>query len=187
MGFLKTLQAQGRISESALRNLESFASLILEWNQRINLTGFKERAQVEEFLIGDSLLALQFLPVSSREILDFGSGAGIPGLVWAMCDPTAKVTSLESRQKKVAFQKEVLRELRLEAEVLWGRFPETVVSRHFDLVVSRAIRFSPDLWANAEKLLNPRGSLVRFSKPGQSLEGWKTYQLSSESTLLVSG
>src|SRR5262245_31411036 len=162
MNFLKTLQAQGLIDDTAYQNLQVFVSLILEWNSKINLTGFKIREEIEEILIGEAVFALKAVPVAGRSILDFGSGAGIPGLVWTLCNPTSKVTSVESRQKKVAFQKEVLRETQRVAEVIWGRFPEAVGGRHFDVVVTRAIRFSPALWLDAQKLLNPGGIMVRF-------------------------
>ena len=111
LSFLKTLQAQGLIDEESRQKLSSFTDLLLEWNQRINLTGFRSRHEIEEILIGESILAsYAFLEISGKTILDFGSGAGIPGLVWALSDPTVLLTSVESTQKKVAFQKEVLRQ-----------------------------------------------------------------------------
>ncbi len=186
MSFLRTLLERGLINESSIPKLERFVDLILEWNERINLTGLRNRLEIEEILVGDAVLSLQFVPVSSREILDFGSGAGIPGLVWALCNPLAKVTSVESRQKKAAFQKEVLREVGAEAEILLGRFPEAVFGRRYDIVVSRAIRFSPALWERARGLLRPGGSLVRFSTPSFPAEGWSEHSLSGRSKLLVS-
>jgi 16S rRNA (guanine527-N7)-methyltransferase len=185
MSFLKTLLAQGLINEGALQRLGRFVDLILEWNGKINLTGLRNRAEIEEILIGEAVLALQFIPISSREILDFGSGAGIPGLVWALCEPDARVTSLDSTQKKVAFQKDVLRETGGRAEILWGRFPKAVGGRHFDIVVSRALRFSPVHWEEAAKLLYSGGHLVRFTTPGPAQKNWTAYTLSERSNLLV--
>lgn len=186
MSFLRTLQARGLISESALPRLERFVDLILEWNERINLTGLRNRSEIEEILVGDAVLSLRFIPVSSRDVLDFGSGAGIPGLVWTLCDPSAKVTSVESRQKKVAFQKEVLRTIGAKADIVCGRFPEVVEGRRYDIVVSRAIRFSPALWESARGFLRVGGILVRFSKLASSEEGWEAHPLSGRSKLLVS-
>lgn len=186
MSFLKTLQAQGLIDEESRQKLSSFADLLLEWNQRINLTGFQNRLEIEEILIGESILALRFFQVSGKSILDFGSGAGIPGLVWALSDSTVVLTSVESTQKKVAFQKEVLRQTGSEAEILWGRFPEVVPARFFDVITSRAIRFSADSWDIARSLLNPGGKMVRFAVRGANPEGWLRHSLSDRSDLLVS-
>lgn len=186
MSFLKTLQAQGLIDEKSRQKLSSFVDLLLEWNQRINLTGFRSRLEIEEILVGESILALRFLQVSGKTILDFGSGAGIPGLVWALSNPTVLLTSVESTQKKVAFQKEVLRQTGSEAEILWGRFPESVEARSFDVITSRAIRFSANSWDAARSLLNSGGQMVRFAIRGTERKGWVRHSLSDRSDLLVS-
>lgn len=186
MSFLITLQAQGLIDEKSRQKLNAFADLILEWNQRINLTGFQNRLEIEETLIGEAVLALRFFQVSGKSVLDFGSGAGIPGLVWALSDPTVFLTSVESTQKKVAFQKEVLRQTRTEAEILWGRFPDAVALRSFNIITSRAIRFSADLWDRARCLLSPGGRMVRFAARGVKQQGWERHSLSDRSDLLVS-
>jgi 16S rRNA (guanine527-N7)-methyltransferase len=187
VSFLKTLLAQGLIDQPALQKLHIFVDLILEWNQRINLTGFHQQEEIEEILIGEALLALKFLWISGQSILDFGSGAGIPGIVWALCDPSANVTSIESRQKKVAFQKEVLRQTGATAEVIWGRFPEATPRREFDMIATRAIRISPVLWSDAKATLKSGGKLVRFGLATDPVgEEWSRYFLSNRSDLLVS-
>lgn len=176
---------EAAISDEALAKLSLFVDLILEWNARINLTGFRTRTEIEEKLIGESMATLRVVPISGKSILDFGSGAGIPGLVWAACDGTARVTSLEIRQKKVAFQKEALRTTGINAEIVLGRFPEAVTDRRFDVIVTRAIRFSPSLWTAAETLLAPGGCFVRFAIPGSSEEGWTAFPVSAGTTLLI--
>src|SRR5437660_8094155 len=83
--------------------LDRFVDLLLEWNARINLTGFKTRQEIEDRLLEDTVGALNVLDLAGKSVLDFGSGAGIPGLVWAICNPSIRITSVEIRQKKVAF------------------------------------------------------------------------------------
>jgi 16S rRNA (guanine527-N7)-methyltransferase len=119
--------------------------------------------------------------------VDFGSGAGIPGVVWAIAEPAARVTSVEIRQKKVAFQKEIVRKLELSnVEVVRGLFPDAVAGRRFDIVVTRAIRFSSRLWGEAEQLLAPGGCLVRYASPNRAAEpGWRPVPISSRSILLL--
>jgi 16S rRNA (guanine(527)-N(7))-methyltransferase RsmG len=178
------------LSENALEKLQNFASLILQWNAKINLTGYRGLKEVEELLIGESVLAAEALQKSgmmqrATKVLDFGSGAGIPGLVWASLDLPVQVTSLEIRQKKVAFQKEVSRQLHLKARIVSGRFPEAVGSEAFDLIVSRAIRYDPGIWKQGERCLTSSGSFVRFATADFKEPGWSTISVSDKSSLLV--
>jgi 16S rRNA (guanine527-N7)-methyltransferase len=186
--WLDRWKDQGIVSDSAAAKLGRFADLIVLWNPRINLTGYKRQAEVEELLLGESIAALSAVRLEAGcRVLDFGSGAGVPGLVWAICVPEARVTSLESRQKKVNFQKEVLRELQVSAEVVHGRFPEAVAGREYDLVASRAIRFDPSLWGKGQALLAPKGRFVRFaSAPAPQPEaGWTATRVSDRTTVLI--
>lgn len=173
------------VDPKTFSKLEAFAALIHSWNSRINLTGYKNVDDIQSLLIGESVAALRALEIRDCDILDFGSGAGIPGLVWSIFEPTLRVTSLEVRHKKVAFQKEALRRLGLEAEVLCGHFPEAVASRKFDCIVSRAIRFDAPVWDQAKALLKEGGRLVRFAAPEVREPGWRTLPVSSRTSLLL--
>jgi 16S rRNA (guanine527-N7)-methyltransferase len=185
MSFLEKCKNDGLISHEAYQKLNSFADLILQWNPRINLTGMRSRQQIEENLFGDCILALPHLHPGGKNVLDFGSGAGIPGLVWLMVVPSIRLTSLEIRAKKVAFQKEVARKLGLKAEILCGQFPETVRERRFDVIVTRAIRFDPKLWSQAESLLREGGCFVRFAGINTPEDGWQSRALSETSAVLT--
>jgi 16S rRNA (guanine527-N7)-methyltransferase len=165
--------------------LSRFATLIHQWNSRINLTGYKTIQRIHDQLMLESAAALSILKLSNESVLDFGSGAGVPGLVWACCKSSLQVTSLEIRQKKIAFQKEVVREIGISAEVICGLFPAAVQGRQFDVIVSRAIRYDPSLWEECGSLLLPNGVFVRFAAPGSVERGWNSVPASSATTLLV--
>ena len=186
MSLLNRWSAEGDLNPVAHQQLNRYIDLLLEWNPRINLTGFRTRDEIEEILVGESLRAVKLLTLAGKKVLDFGSGAGVPGLIWLMVEPSIHLTSVEVREKKVAFQKEVLRSLHLSAEVVRGRFPEAVTERQFQVIVSRAIRFSPFLWRDASEMLTPGGMLVRFVAPDASPEdGWEKIFLSPRSALLI--
>jgi 16S rRNA (guanine527-N7)-methyltransferase len=181
---------KSNLSESSLNKLSVFSDLVLRWNSKINLTGYRTRQEIDELLIGESVLAMSALRQAgivkaNATVLDFGSGAGIPGLVWAMMDSPIEVASLEIRQKKVAFQKEVVRELELKARIILGRFPEAVAGERFDLIVSRAIRFDQKLWEKGRPLLNPGGKFVRFAASAAVEPAWQSLPISKKSVLLV--
>jgi 16S rRNA (guanine527-N7)-methyltransferase len=185
MSFLEKSKAEGILSGEAFEKLNSFTDLILQWNPRVNLTGMWSRTEIEEILIGESMRAANVLQLSGKTVLDFGSGAGIPGLVWLICNPSIRLTSLEIRAKKVAFQKEVARKLQLNAEILCGRFPEAAAGREFDFIVTRAIRFDPKLWEQSSSLLVKKGRLVRFGPIAAKQDGWERVVISERSTLLL--
>lgn len=185
MSKLNEWMEQGRISPDSVYKLNLFVDLIAEWNRRINLTGFKTKDEITKFLIEESVLALLAFPMSGKRVLDFGSGAGIPGLVWAACDATIALTSLEIRQKKISFQKEVLRATGISAEVVAGRFPEAVAGRQFDVIATRAIRYDARLWDNAGQLLVDDGCFLRFAGAGSPERGWRSVKISPRSSLLV--
>jgi 16S rRNA (guanine527-N7)-methyltransferase len=179
------------LSPASIRKLSSFTDLILRWNSRINLTGYRTREQIDELLIGESVLAMGKLQNAGyikdgASILDFGSGAGIPGLVWVMMDLPIELTSLEIRQKKIAFQKEIVRDLGLKARIVLGKFPEAVSDSRFDLIVSRAIRFDPRIWERGRSLLNADGYFVRFATANATEPGWESIPVSDKTSLQIS-
>lgn len=173
------------IEPAAEGQLSAFCDLILEWNPRINLTGFRTAEEIREKLFLPCIWALKFVSLAGKDVLDFGSGAGIPGLVWAICSPKASIHSLEIRQKKVAFQKEVIRQVGLNSEAIAGLFPDAIRGRQFDVIASRAIRFSEKLWAAAETHLREGGVLVRFGSGGEDQAGWRSEVFPDGSRLLL--
>lgn len=179
------------LSPTSVSKLSTFTDLILRWNSRINLTGYRTREEIDELLIGESVLALRGLQKAGcvnngSRILDFGSGAGIPGLVWSMMDLPIEITSLEIRQKKIAFQKEVVRELGLKARIILGKFPEAIFNERFDLIVSRAIRFDPKIWDQGRQLLKHGGHFVRFAAANVIETGSETVRVSDKTSLQIS-
>lgn len=186
MNRLQSWVDQGVISAVAAEKLGKFAALIHAWNPKINLTGFKSLEEIEEVLIGECVAAFSRIGRAAGSVVDFGSGAGIPGLVWLICDPLIRLTSVEVRQKKIAFQKAVRRELCLEAEILSGHFPEVVYGRSFDVITSRATRLEDRVWKEAGGMLNAGGRLVRFGRPGAAVPtGWRGVVVSSRTELLI--
>jgi len=173
------------LDPQTLDRISLFVDLILEWNPRINLTGFKDRRSIEERLIGESVLVLRHVPISGKRVVDFGSGAGIPGIVWAICEPTAKITSIEIRQKKAAFQKEVVRKTSIPLDVVAGEFPQVLGNQTFDVVTTRAVRIPASLLEKARLRLAPGGILVRFAPAGYTETGCASIPVSPRSVVLI--
>jgi 16S rRNA (guanine527-N7)-methyltransferase len=118
--------------------LSIYLELILKWNARINLTAIRTPEEIVRRHFGESLFAGIRLG-ACQTLLDFGSGAGFPGLPIQLLRPDVAVTVAESRSKKAAFLHEVARSLDLPAEVWAGRVEAMPPSRRFDAVTLRAV------------------------------------------------
>lgn len=131
-----------RLTMSSERNrLDLYRKLLLTWNEKINLIGPEVRANVDEH-ISEALAAAEFLRPQG-EVLDFGSGGGLPAVPMAIVSPGARFHLVEADQKKWAFLKHVARECALNA-VIYGDRLARVLTRfppdlRFNLVVSRAV------------------------------------------------
>jgi 16S rRNA (guanine527-N7)-methyltransferase len=118
---------------------EQYLSLLLKWNARTNLTAVREPGEIVRRHFAESIFAARRVPAEVKTLLDFGSGAGLPGIPIAICRPEITVTLAESQGKKAAFLREAVRTLGLKAEVWAGRVEAMAAERVFDAVTLRAV------------------------------------------------
>lgn len=140
--LLARLIAETGISVPAggVEKLVAHAGEMLRWNRSIRLTAITAPEEVAVKHILDSLLLLRFSPFPGR-ILDFGSGAGYPGIPLAVALPETQVVLLESSAKKGAFLSHAIRSLSLaNADVVQGRLEARIrlPIGQFEHIVSRA-------------------------------------------------
>jgi 16S rRNA (guanine527-N7)-methyltransferase len=103
------------LSELQLERFELYYSLLVEWNEKMNLTGITEREQVYEKHFYDSITpAFYFDFTAAQSIIDVGSGAGFPGIPLKICFPSLKLTILDSLNKRLVFLQEVVNRLGLQ-------------------------------------------------------------------------
>jgi 16S rRNA (guanine527-N7)-methyltransferase len=100
-----------RLGPEQLKLLGRHVDLMLKWNKSVNLTAISDPDEVAEKHVLDSLAVVPVLP--SGSLLDAGTGAGFPGIPAAIARPDLEVALVDSVQKKVAFLKTALAELRL--------------------------------------------------------------------------
>jgi 16S rRNA (guanine527-N7)-methyltransferase len=100
-----------RLGPEQLKQLGRHVDLLLKWNKSVNLTAIVDPDEVVEKHVLDSLAVAPLLP--SGSLLDAGTGAGFPGIPVAIARPDLEVALVDSVQKKVAFLKSALAELRL--------------------------------------------------------------------------
>jgi 16S rRNA (guanine527-N7)-methyltransferase len=137
-----------------LPKLSAYLDLLLKWNARTNLTAIRDPEEIVRRHFGESLFAGLHLAPEARTVLDFGSGAGFPGLPIAILHPEIAVTLAESQNKKSTFLREAVRTLGLKVEV-WASRVETMPEYLlFHTVTLRAV----DNMAAALSAAAPRAS-----------------------------
>jgi 16S rRNA (guanine527-N7)-methyltransferase len=116
---------------------DRYLALILRWNQRINLTSIRDEEGILKRHFVESITCARALPAEIQTLLDFGSGAGLPGIPIALCRPEIAVTLSESQGKKAAFLREAMRILGVNARVHAAR--AEALTERFDCVALRAV------------------------------------------------
>lgn len=127
------------LSSGQMEQFVAYLTLLLRWNSRMNLTAVRQPEEMVRRHFRECIFAAPLIPAGVEKLLDFGSGAGLPGIPVAICRPEIQVTLAESQTKKAGFLLEVARTLGLQAEV-WGRRVESMPrERIFDAVLLRAV------------------------------------------------
>jgi len=147
------------LSPPAQQTLLDFLALLQKWNRVYNLTAVREPLQMVNQHLLDCLAIVPHITASN--ILDVGSGAGLPGIPLAVARPQSHVTLLESSQKKAAFLRQALIELGIKnATVERARVENWRPARLFDLIVSRALADLSAFVNSTSHLLAPDGVLA---------------------------
>ena len=133
------------LTEEQLEQFEIYYELLVDWNQRVNLTAITDREQVFYKHFFDSL-SLSFCVSLENEVklADIGSGAGFPGVPLAIAFPNIKVTIVDSLQKRITFLEHLIERLNLKhVQCIHGRAEEIGRNENyreqFNLVTARAV------------------------------------------------
>jgi 16S rRNA (guanine527-N7)-methyltransferase len=136
----------------------TYLNLLQKWNAKTNLTAIRDEENILSRHFLESILCARALPLGIETVLDFGSGAGFPGLPIAILRPDLKVTLAESQHKKAAFLREAVRTLNLETKVHAARAED--LKSKFDCITLRAVDNPQAALKAAIPLLNPKGWLA---------------------------
>lgn len=169
--------------EGLYGQLSAYLDLLMKWNARTNLTSIRQPEEIVRRHFGESLFAgIQLKPrvEEGATLLDFGSGAGFPGIPIQLLLPTVRVTLAESQGKKASFLREVVRTLGLATEVWAGRVEEMpeisgvnagAQARQFDVVTLRAVDNMKLAMVEARRRVKVGGWLVALTTElGDDLE-----------------
>lgn len=133
------------LNDQQVEQFLNYESLLVYWNEKINLTAITESSEIYSKHFADSLTCfLSDKIFHGCKIIDVGTGAGFPGIPLKIYDPSIKLTLLDSLNKRINFLKEVTEKLELEeVTFLHGRAEDfgqdDEFREQFDVVVSRAV------------------------------------------------
>lgn len=159
-GRLNELLLQDGLAELDAQTAQRFgayAELLMRWNARMNLTAVRDEEGILRRHFVECIRAARALPAGIETLLDFGSGAGLPGIPIALCRPEIAVTLAESQSKKAMFLREVARTLALKTDVHAGR--AEMLGRRFGCVALRAVDKMEEALRNAVPLVDQHGWL----------------------------
>ena len=129
------------IAQVPVQALDTYAELLVEYNQKVNLTAITDPEGIEDKHFIDSLLfAVQ--PEVSGRVVDVGTGAGFPGVVAKLYKPQLQLTLMEPTGKRVEFLRYVCGRLGIEAEFAKERAEEAARKQwreQFDVATARAV------------------------------------------------
>lgn len=141
--FIRETEKLGlRLDDNVLSKLEDYYNILIQENNKYNLTRITSKEDVYLKHFYDSLTIIKVVDIESQSICDLGSGAGFPGLVLAICFPNTKITLIESNNKKCYFLNTIKDCLLLNnVRVINDRAEEFAkVNREiFDIVTARAV------------------------------------------------
>lgn len=168
------------LPEGTEGRLLNYLRLLSKWNRTYNLTAIRDEGEMVTHHLLDSLAVLPFLK-GIDTLADVGSGAGLPGIPLAVASPEMRITSIETVEKKVAFQQQAKIELKLGNFAVHGARVEKFHGQ-FAAVISRAFADMADFVNWAGHLVQPGGHLLAMKGlyPAEEIAGlpagWRLQQ-----------
>ena len=151
--------------------LAVYLDLVFRWNRRMNVTGLAEDDNGLDRLVVEPLLAARQIPVGAESVVDIGSGGGSPAVPLKLVTPGLGLRMVESRTRKAAFLREIVRQLGLKDVVVETCRYEELLRRSelheaADMVTVRAVRVDRPALEGLQTLLRIGGAFFLFRSAG---------------------
>ena len=154
-----------KLDEQALERFDTYGKLLVEWNEKINLTAITdpEGITIKHFL--DSLTILGYVDIpEGAKVIDVGTGAGFPGLAMLIARPDLDVTLMDSTKKRLMVIENILETIDLKANVIHARAEEAGKNKMFrekyDFSTARAVTNLRDLAEYCLPFVKVGGSFI---------------------------
>lgn len=153
------------LTDKMLNALKMYKNLLLEWNDKINLTAITDEEEIFVKHFVDCLYCAKYITKEDKKIIDVGTGAGFPGLVLAIYFPDKEFTLLDALNKRLVFLEDVIKKLDLKnVKLIHGRAEEIVrinnLYEEYDVAVSRAVAQLPILLEYISPYIKVNGKCI---------------------------
>lgn len=158
------------LSKAQIEQFETYYGLLLEWNEKINLTRITEPQEVAVKHFADSLSVLSFCDIpKGAKVIDIGTGAGFPGIPLKIARPDIKLTLLDSLNKRLNFLGEVCKSVGIDAQLVHMRAEEggrdKKYREKFDIAISRAVARMNTLAEYCIPFVKVEGAFIAMKGP----------------------
>lgn len=170
--MVETATKYGLDISHCIDGLERYAQILIEYNQKVNLTAITDPQGIEEKHFLDSLLFAQ-QPEVQGKMVDVGTGAGFPGIVTKLYKPQIQLTLMEPTGKRVEFLKYACAQLGIEAEFVKERAEEAARKQwreQFDIASARAVASLNILSEYCLPLVKPEGYFIAMKAADTTAE-----------------
>lgn len=164
------------LNDDIKNKLNLYGNLLLEWNEKINLTAIKEPKEVLYKHFYDCILFFKNVNVpSNARVIDVGTGAGFPGLVLKIVRPDLEVVLLDSLNKRILFLNDVIKKLNLKnITAIHSRAEDGAKNKlyreKFDIACARAVANMPVLLEYCTPFVKVGGQFVAMKGPSTNEE-----------------
>lgn len=160
-----------KIKPEQAAQFETYLNLLLEWNEKINLTAITDPEEIVEKHFVDCLTLLAHCKIKEgAKVVDVGTGAGFPGIPLKIMRPDIELTLLDSLNKRLNFLKEVCSALHLNANFVHKRAEEAGIDHamreSFDIATARAVAPLNVLCEYCLPLVKMKGYFLAMKGPG---------------------
>ena len=163
-------------SDKMLADFQKYKEILVEWNQKMNLTGIEDEKEVfiKHFLDSISAVSKGYIK-NGMSLIDVGTGAGFPGMPLRISLPDLKVTLLDSLNKRINFLQEVANQIDIDdIEFIHGRAEDFGKDENyrecFDIATARAVAGLPALMEFCVPFVKVGGHFVCLKGPNANLE-----------------
>ena len=175
------------VTAELAEKLDIYARLLVEWNEKMNLTAITDPVGVTVKHFADSLTAAPLLPDGEFSLIDVGTGAGFPGVPLALYRSDCCLTLLDSLNKRLIFLETVCKELGLQAQLIHARAEEggrkADLRENFDVATARAVAALPTLCEYCLPFVKVGGRFIALKGP----DGEREQEAAARAVSLLGG
>ena len=169
------------LDDIALNRFDTYARLLVEWNEKINLTAITEPDEIVIKHFTDSLTIFSYVDIpQGAKVIDVGTGAGFPGLAMLIARPDIELTLIDSTNKKLNVIRDILDDIGLSANVVHIRAEvagqDNAFRQQYDFATARAVANLRDLSEYCLPFVKVGGSFIsmKSAKTPEEIEQAET-------------